>query len=100
MNFNFSMQQSRKQFSVILYLKLFLYNALYKYNKCIVMPCNAPCKLMYNCNHSYSTRFIAFRKCYLNHAATGQRRQCAHHTPATGGEERESIKWMGIIRRP
>ncbi len=22
-------------------------------------------------------------------AATGQRRQCAHHTPATGGEERE-----------
>ncbi len=34
-------------------------------------------------------------------AATGQRRQCAHHTPATGGEERviEPIKWMGIIRR-
>ncbi len=29
-------------------------------------------------------------------------RQCAHHTPATGGEERviETIKWMGIIRRP
>ncbi len=24
-------------------------------------------------------------------AATGQRRQCAHHTPATGGEERESL---------
>ncbi len=23
-------------------------------------------------------------------AATGQRRQYAHHTPATGGEERES----------
>ncbi len=23
-------------------------------------------------------------------AATGQRRQCAHHTPATGGEEREA----------
>ncbi len=23
-------------------------------------------------------------------AATGQQRQCAHHTPATGGEERES----------
>ncbi len=23
-------------------------------------------------------------------AATVQRRQCAHHTPATGGEERES----------
>ncbi len=22
--------------------------------------------------------------------ATGQRRQCTHHTPATGGEERES----------
>ncbi len=22
-------------------------------------------------------------------AATGQRHQCAHHTPATGGEERE-----------
>ncbi len=22
-------------------------------------------------------------------AATGQRRQCAHHTPATGGEERD-----------
>ncbi len=35
-------------------------------------------------------------------AATGQRRQCAHHTPDTGGEEREiePIKWMGIIRRP
>ncbi len=35
-------------------------------------------------------------------AATGQRRQCTHHTPATGGEEREiePIKWMGIIRRP
>ncbi len=35
-------------------------------------------------------------------AATGQRRQCAHHTPATGGEEREiePIKWMGITRRP
>ncbi len=24
-------------------------------------------------------------------AATGQRRQCAHHTPATGGEEKESL---------
>ncbi len=24
-------------------------------------------------------------------AATGQRRQCAHHTPATAGEERESL---------
>ncbi len=23
-------------------------------------------------------------------AATGQRRQCAHHTPATGGEESDS----------
>ncbi len=35
-------------------------------------------------------------------AATGQRRQSAHHTPATGGEERviEPIEWMGIIRRP
>ncbi len=35
-------------------------------------------------------------------AATGQRRQCTLHTPATGGEEREieSIKWMRIIRRP
>ncbi len=35
-------------------------------------------------------------------AATGQRHQCTHHTPATGGEERERepIKWMGIIRRP
>ncbi len=35
-------------------------------------------------------------------AATGQRRQCAHHTPATGGEEKEiePIKWIGIIRRP
>ncbi len=35
-------------------------------------------------------------------AATVQRRQCAHHTPATGGEEREiePIKWMWIIRRP
>ncbi len=31
-------------------------------------------------------------------AATGQRRQCAHHTPATGGEEREiePIKWLQI----
>ncbi len=29
-------------------------------------------------------------------AATGQRRQCAHRTPATGGEEREiePIKWI------
>ncbi len=35
-------------------------------------------------------------------AATAQRRQCAHHTPATGRGERviEPIKWMGIIRRP
>ncbi len=35
-------------------------------------------------------------------AATGQRRQCAHHTPATGGEERviEPIQCKGIIRRP
>ncbi len=35
-------------------------------------------------------------------AATGQRRQCARHTLATGGEERviEPIKWMGIIKRP
>ncbi len=35
-------------------------------------------------------------------AATEQRRQCTHHTPGTGGEEREiePIKWMGIIRRP
>ncbi len=34
--------------------------------------------------------------------ATVQRHQRAHHTPATGGEdrERETIKWMGIIRRP
>ncbi len=33
-------------------------------------------------------------------SATGQRRQCAYHTPATGGEEREiePIKFMGIIR--
>ncbi len=36
-------------------------------------------------------------------AATGQRRQCAHHTPATGGEERESLSqssgWglLGVI---
>ncbi len=32
-------------------------------------------------------------------AAIGQRRQCAHHTPATGGEEREiePIKWMGLL---
>ncbi len=32
-----------------------------------------------------------------------QQRQCARHTPATGGEEKsviEPIKWMGIIRRP
>ncbi len=29
-------------------------------------------------------------------AATGQRHQCAHYTPATGGEEREiePIKWI------
>ncbi len=34
-------------------------------------------------------------------AATGQRRQCAHHTPAAGGERViEPIKWMGIVRRP
>ncbi len=35
-------------------------------------------------------------------AATVQRCQCAHHTPATGGEEREiePIKWVGIIMRP
>ncbi len=33
-------------------------------------------------------------------AATGQGRQCAHHTPATGGEEREiePIKWMALSR--
>ncbi len=33
-------------------------------------------------------------------AATGQQHQCTHHTPATGGEEREiePIKCMGIIR--
>ncbi len=32
-------------------------------------------------------------------AATWQRRQYAHHTPATGGEEREiePIKWMGLL---
>ncbi len=32
-------------------------------------------------------------------AATGQRHQCAHHTPATGGEEREiePVKWMGLL---
>ncbi len=33
-------------------------------------------------------------------AATGQRRQCAHHTPATGGEERESYSqssWWGLL---
>ncbi len=38
-----------------------------------------------------------------NHlAATGQRRQCAHHTPATGGEERviEPVKCMGVFRGP
>ncbi len=29
-------------------------------------------------------------------AATGQRRQCAHHTPATGGEERES-HWVNQV---
>ncbi len=28
-------------------------------------------------------------------AATGQRHQCAHHTPATGGEERESHRANG-----
>ncbi len=37
-------------------------------------------------------------------AASGKRCQCAHHTSATGGEEREreieSIKCMGIIGRP
>ncbi len=32
-------------------------------------------------------------------AATGQRRQCAHHTPATGGEERviEPISVKGLL---
>ncbi len=29
-------------------------------------------------------------------AATGQRRQCAHHTPATGGEERESLRQSSV----
>ncbi len=29
-------------------------------------------------------------------AATGQRRQCAHHTPATGGEERESLSQSSV----
>jgi len=35
-------------------------------------------------------------------SATGQRRQCPHPIPATGGEESviEPIKWMGIITRP
>ncbi len=35
-------------------------------------------------------------------AATGQWRLCAHHTPATGGEERviEPVKCMGVIRGP
>ncbi len=34
-------------------------------------------------------------------AATVQRCQCAHHTPATGGERViEPIKWLGVIRRP
>ncbi len=33
-------------------------------------------------------------------AATGQRRQCAHHTPATDGERViEAIQWMEIIKR-
>ncbi len=32
-------------------------------------------------------------------AATGQRRQCAHHTPATGGEERESSR-QSSVRSP
>ncbi len=29
-------------------------------------------------------------------AATGQRRQCTHHTPGTGGEEREDIIRISI----
>ncbi len=29
-------------------------------------------------------------------AATGQRHQCAHHTPATGGEERESERQSSV----
>ncbi len=29
-------------------------------------------------------------------AATGQLRQCAHHTPATGGEERESLSQSSV----
>ncbi len=37
-------------------------------------------------------------------AATGQRRQCAHHTHQLQVERRERviepIKWMGIIRKP
>ncbi len=28
--------------------------------------------------------------CRIHLDDTGQRRQCTHHTPATGGEERES----------
>ncbi len=33
-------------------------------------------------------------------AATGQRHQCARHTPATGGEERESIEPIKWKRSP
>ncbi len=35
---------------------------------------------------------LPVRSIYLDDAtaATRQRQQCAHHTPATGGEERES----------
>ncbi len=31
-------------------------------------------------------------------AATGQRCQCAHHTPATGGEERESWSQSSVVQ--
>ncbi len=33
-------------------------------------------------------------------AATGQGRQCAHHTPATGGEERESLSQSSDQAQP
>ncbi len=33
-------------------------------------------------------------------AATGQQRQCAHHTPATGGEERESLSQSSDQAQP
>ncbi len=64
-----------------------LYSVLLLYNQSALQSCGGGGSLL---NHHQCA------------AATGQRRQCAHHTPATGGEERvnKPNKWKGIIRSP